>query len=148
MKVLISGHRKFKLENYNTDLIKLGIEEALEYWSSQGIGVGLSGMASGVDLWFCQICINMGIPYIACPPFEEQDKTMEDSDALLRKELLNKASSVWKIRNSNMVEMCDGGIIVWDGNKGGTHNVFQQMIERNKPFIWLNPVGQKIWNCF
>lgn len=43
-----------------------------------------------------------------------------------------------------MVEIIDYGIIVWDGNKGGTHNVFQQMIENKKGFVWINPVSEKI----
>jgi hypothetical protein len=46
-----------------------------------------------------------------------------------------------------MVEKCNYGIIVFDGNKGGTHNVFQQMVEKHKPFTWINPVWETMTIC-
>jgi uncharacterized phage-like protein YoqJ len=146
MKVLITGHRLFKLSSYDLDWIKEAVELAIV--SFPGIAVGLSGMASGVDLWFCQSCHKHNIPYIACPPFEEQVETIPFSEKELREWCLTQASDVWKIRNSQMVARSDAGIVVFDGNKGGTHNVMQQLVENNKPFIWINPVGQKVWECF
>lgn len=104
-------------------------------------------MASGVDLWFCEACLALDIPYIACIPFDEQGETMEESEALLRSELIRQAGQVRKVKNSWMVEEAEMGIVVWDGNKGGTHNVVQQLIEKQKPFIWINPVGRKVWHC-
>lgn len=44
-----------------------------------------------------------------------------------------------------MVEKADTGLVVWDGNKGGTHNVFQQLVEKKKPFVWINPVNEKFY---
>lgn len=111
------------------------------------ITYGYSGMASGVDLWFCNTCFQMGIPYVACIPFEEQADTMGEEERDYRQRLINGAVSVRAVKNSWMVEASDMGIIVWDGNKGGTHNVLQQMVERKKPFFWLNPVSEKIYNC-
>ena len=68
-------------------------------------------------------------------------------DRELREGLLKTAVEVREVKNSWMVEECDMGIVVWDGNKGGTHNVLQQLIEKKKPFIWLNPVSCKIYHC-
>ena len=81
-------------------------------------------------------------------PFQEQSETMGDEENKLRQFYIDNSSSVIIMKNSLMVEKSDMGIVVWDGNKGGTHNVVQQLIEKNKPFIWINPVGQKVWKCF
>ena len=62
----------------------------------------------------------------------------------MREELIRSAAEVLSIRNSGMVEKADWGLVVWDGNKGGTHNVFQQLVENKKSFVWINPVGKKI----
>lgn len=148
MKILITGHRKFKLETYDIEWIKLALQETIyDLKKEYGGFLGLSGMASGVDLWFCNECEQQDISFIACIPFEEQAATMSEDDADNRKKLIDAAGKVMYVKNSWMVEHCDMGIVVWDGNKGGTHNVLQQLIEKNKPFIWINPVGQKIWKC-
>lgn len=104
-------------------------------------------MASGVDLWFCESCLRLGIPYIACVPFEGQEDSMEQSDAYHRESLLRAAQSVMQVKNSWMVEHADQGLVVWDGNKGGTHNVVQQLVEKKKSFAWINPVAETIWEC-
>lgn len=145
MKTLISGHRLFKLENYNIEWIIEAINYALTDTFLNQTQIGFSGMASGVDLWFCQACINNNIRYIACPPFIEQDQTMDEDSRELRQKMLDNAVQILSIRNSMMVEKVDAGLIIFDGNKGGTHNVFQQMVEKNKPFVWINPVGQHVW---
>lgn len=143
MKVMISGHRIHKLQTYRLWWIETAIETALSELSNK-ISVGLSGMASGVDLWFCKWCLVFGIPYWACIPFEGQEDTMSEKDAALRAGLIAKAIEVKKVRNRWMVEKCDSAIVVWDGNKGGTHNVFQQLIEAKKDFVWINPVKETI----
>lgn len=147
MRTLVTGHRLHKLEAYDIQWIRESITASL-LDGALSTGFGLSGMASGVDLWFCQSCLALGIPYAACIPFESQSDTMDSEQALLRDVLIAQSSDIRRVRNSSMVEHADNGIVVWDGNKGGTHNVAQQMVEADKPFIWLNPVGRKIWICF
>lgn len=149
MKLMVTGHRFYKLINYDTEFIKLAIDDILDKEKAKQYVLGLSGMASGVDLWFCDLCRQKKIEYIACPPFPEQRNLMKDeAEMLFRDELLADAKEVKAIRNSKMVEMADVGLVVWDGNKGGTHNVVQQLVEKNKGFYWVNPVSQKIWDCF
>ena len=147
MKCLITGHRLFKLQSYPLIWIKDTITDVIVE-NRHLISYGYSGMASGVDLWFCNSCHGLGIPYAACIPFDEQADTMDETERVYRQSCINGAAQVIKMKNSLMVEKADMGIVVWDGNKGGTHNVVQQLIERNKPFIWINPVGQKVWKCF
>jgi uncharacterized phage-like protein YoqJ len=65
-----------------------------------------------------------------------------------REELLAGAVEIKKVKNSWMVEHCDTAIVVWDGNKGGTANVVQQLVEGKKNFYWINPVAKVVWKCF
>lgn len=146
MKVLITGHRLHKLNCYDIEWIKEAID--LSIASMPNFSIGLSGMASGVDLWFCQSCYSHNIPYIACPPFKDQSMTMQESERDLREWCMKHAVETWAVRNSQMVLKCDAGIVVFDGNKGGTSNILQQLVENKKPFMWINPVGQKIWECY
>jgi len=148
MKVVVTGHRLHKLESYNHQWIKLAIHESLQKLQHiHGYIRGYVGMASGVDLWFCQSCIDLKISYVACIPFDKQEDGMSYSDVQLRQYFINHADCVRKVRNSWMVEEAEMGLIIWDGNKGGTHNVIQQLIERKKSFIWINPVSCIIWPC-
>ena len=90
MKVLISGHRIQKLEGYDLEWVK---DTLSKYVGAATIG--LSGMASGVDLWYCEALLKKGAGYIAYVPFEGQESTMSKEDAKLRRSLLDKA---WEIR--------------------------------------------------
>jgi uncharacterized phage-like protein YoqJ len=148
MRVIITGHREEKLQTYELDWIKESINSILKKLNYEnGISIAYSGMASGVDLWFCESCIANSIPFIACIPFEDQEDYMSEESRLLRKSLLLEAKEKKLVKNSWMVQNCDYALVVWDGNKGGTHNVFQQLIENQIPFAWINPVSQKIWYC-
>jgi hypothetical protein len=142
MKYLISGHRLHKLKGiYSLEWIQLAIESVL---TEIPISIGLSGMAGGVDLMFCQACQKNNIPYYAYVPFEEQGELYPDEKEL-RETCLKQAKTIFKAKNSKMVEDCDAGIIVFNGAKGGTHNVFEQLLEKRKPIIWLNPIAERIW---
>ncbi len=149
MKVLITGHRLAKLENYDKEWI-LGaiLKTVMELNREHGYIRGYAGMAGGVDLWFCRILSDFKLSYVACIPFEEQAATMDANEAAAREKLIEKATEKRKVKNSWMVEQVEMGIVVWDGNKGGTHNVVQQLIEKKKSFIWINPVSQVIWKCY
>lgn len=145
MKVMVSGHRKEKLTTYSEEWIILAIDTVVnQLYQEWGMSCGLSGMASGVDLWFCEACIRAGVPYIAYIPFEGQELLMSEADAGLRDQLIKKAIKTKHVRNHAMVEDCEQAIVVWDGNKGGTHNCFQQLIEVKKDIWWINPVKEKM----
>jgi uncharacterized phage-like protein YoqJ len=141
---MVSGHRQHKLLLYNPEWIKTAIELTLIELKERGLALAYSGMASGVDLWFCQACLNQDIPYIACIPFDEQGDDYSIEDYELRKNLISSAKEIKKVRNTFMVENCNLAIVCWDGNKGGTHNCFQQLLEAKKDIYWLNPIKEKI----
>ncbi len=148
MRIMISGHRLHKLELYDVDYIKEAIEDILFEIAGYAHIRGLSGMASGVDLWFLDICEEMGIRYEAYIPFDGQDLTMDNDSAANRQHHITRADVKRFAKNREMVEACDMAIVVWDGNKGGTHNVVQQLVETKKDFVWINPVSRVIWKCF
>lgn len=148
MRLIVTGHRDEKLVTYDKLWIKKAIEDCLLELKQQGLAIAYAGMASGVDLTFCESCQFLDVPFIACIPFEGQEKRMDEDAARFRKELLELAKEIKYVKNSWMVENCDVAIAVWDGNKGGTHNVVQQLIEKGVDFYWVNPVGQVVWKCF
>lgn len=145
IKILITGHRKHKLENYSVDFIKLAISEILDEIQILN-PIGISGMANGVDLWFLEEFRKRNLIYWCYIPFLEQMKYMDEDDVILRESLINSSTRQFHLRNSKMVEDADSGVVVWDGNKGGTHNALQQLIEKKKPFYWINPVKEKIYH--
>lgn len=149
MRIVITGHRTEKLQSYDIGWINSAISEILlEIRNLSDKHIAYSGMASGVDLYFCAACSMLDIPFIACVPFDGQENAMTPADALIRKTYLDRAKEIKHVKNSWMVEHCDVGIVVWDGNKGGTHNVVQQFVENNRNFYWINPVGKVVWKCF
>lgn len=149
MRIVITGHRTEKLAAYDIGWIQSAIDDALvELKANNAPLLAYCGMASGVDLYFCRSCILLGIPYIACVPFEGQENTMSVRDAEIREQLLKSAKEIKQVKNSWMVEHTDMGIIVWAGLKGGTHNVVEQFVSARKNFYWINPVGKVTWKCF
>lgn len=149
MRLIVTGHREEKLGTYDTHWIRTTITSLVRQCMNKGVTIAYSGMASGVDLWFCKACQIHQLPFVACVPFEEQGELMSEEARDARDFYLrNVAVETRNVKNSWMVEHADMAIVVFDGNKGGTANVFQQLIEKNKPFVWINPVGQKVWECF
>lgn len=148
MRLIITGHREHKLYDYNYQWIQKAVGDCVISSIESGATIAYSGMASGIDLLFCSHCHYYKLPYIACVPFDGQEETMTVDASKLREEFLGYAKEIKKVKNSWMVEHCDIAIAVFDGNKGGTANVFQQLIEKKKNFYWINPVGQVIWKCF
>lgn len=145
MKLMVTGHRIEKLANYDQKWIQNTIsDEVLFMHLEYGASIGISGMASGVDLWFCDTFLDMKLPFYAYTPFDDQPRFMTEEWAAKRAELIGKASEVVCVRNSRMVETCDMAMVVWDGNKGGTHNCFQQLLETKKPICWIVPNRQQV----
>jgi len=149
MRLMITGHREYKLtqNGYDIGWITDSIEQILmEVHEFKPLCY--SGMADGIDMIFCKLCSNLKLPFIACIPFEGQEKLMDTYRRVFRDQLLSEAKEIKKVKNSWMVENCDTAIVVWDGNKGGTHNVVQQLVEKKKNFFWINPVAKVVWKCF
>ena len=150
MRLIITGHREYKLtqNGYDIGWITDCIDNILLEIKQFDKPLCYSGMADGIDLIFCKLCEKYKLPFIACVPFEGQDVNMMGLYKHERNCLLKEAKEIKMVKNSWMVEHCDTAIVVFDGNKGGTANVFQQLVEKKKNFFWINPVGKVVWKCF
>lgn len=149
MKIMISGHRNFKLSGYDKEWIQEQIEEAIVFYPGRAVCskdkyIGLCGAADGVDLWYLELLHSHLLDYHIYIPFEEQDLYMTKKDAERRKYFIGEARITKKARNREMVEDCNEAIVVWDGTKGGTFNCFQQLIEAKKNIYWINPLTKVI----
>lgn len=114
----------------------------------------ISGMALGVDQWFAETCIVLGIPFTAAVPCDDQERLWPEESQRHYRELLAKAHHVrvvspgpyapWKMqaRNEFMVNECDVLLAVWDGSSGGTANCVKYAEKVGKPVWRIDPRRQ------
>lgn len=112
----------------------------------------ISGMALGTDQISAQICIELGIPWIAAIPFIGQELAWPEESQQKYRSLLAQASEVhivcdggyaaWKMQHRNKW-MCDNSDIVigvYNGDRaGGTANCINYAKSKNKQIIIINP---------
>lgn len=154
MLAAVTGHRPDKIGGY-------------DYWAPQRVWIRemllgtletlrpektISGMALGVDQDFAQVCIDMGLPFIAALPFLDQEITWPPSSRKYFDWLLERADSVvvvspgsyspakMQVRNQWMVDHCNTLIAVWDGTEGGTGNCVRYA-EPRRPIYRIDPRG-------
>jgi uncharacterized phage-like protein YoqJ len=113
----------------------------------------ISGMALGYDQWGANICIKLGIPFIAAVPFEEQDKIWPEKSKRIYNTILEKAESIiiiseggyhpskMQIRNEWLVDQCDKLLACFDGSPGGTANCvkYAKLVKKSEDIIFINP---------
>jgi uncharacterized phage-like protein YoqJ len=157
MIVAVTGHRPDKLGGWSQpnpvyDFVVKGITAALKELNPTHV---ITGMALGVDQWAAEICLDLGIPYIAAIPFEGQDSVWPPHARAKYAYLMKNAHASYlispgpfeprkmQIRNEWMVCSCQTLVAVWDGSSGGTSKCvgFAQSI--GKP-IYFVPLTQEI----
>jgi uncharacterized phage-like protein YoqJ len=162
--VAVTGHRPDKLGGYKVpnemyDLVVAGLVKSFEKFKPAFI---ITGMSLGVDQWAAEICVNMGIPFVAAVPFDEQDKIWPPHSKAKYQWLLTKAYQVTKIsqggftplkmqiRNQWMVNSSHLMIAVWNGSPGGTANCLSYATERGKQvhYVPLPPAGMSVGEFF
>jgi uncharacterized phage-like protein YoqJ len=112
----------------------------------------ISGMAIGFDQYAANVCLKLGIPFVAAVPFLGQEKRWKDSTQQAYHSLLNKALRVeiiseggysahkMQIRNQYLVDHCDLLIACWNGDlSGGTYNCLQYAKTQNKEIKLIDP---------
>lgn len=126
----------------------------------------ITGMALGVDTWFAECALELGIPFTAAIPFVGQEArwpaaSQERYHALLKlavevvnvtghNELLHRAhhgrpssdeeiSRMMKVRNRWMVQRCGLLLSVWDGSPGGTSHCVRYAEDYGRRTIRCNP---------
>jgi uncharacterized phage-like protein YoqJ len=111
----------------------------------------VSGMAIGFDQYAANICIKLGIPFIASVPFLGQETRWPQKSQETYRKLLAKAAEViivseggyaaWKMqtRNQHIVDISDLLIACFDGTTGGTFNCVQYAKQQGKEVIVIDP---------
>ncbi len=110
------------------------------------------GMAQGYDSWAAEVCIDLGIPFIAAVPFAGQESIWPPKAQDKYNELLQQAKDVvivssgaysaskMQIRNCYMVDRADKIVACWNGlNSGGTFNCLTYAKKLNKEITIIDP---------
>lgn len=160
MIIAFTGHRPQNLDHDYEGKSPLSLKirrEIIKHLAAHGYKSGLIdhtivGMALGVDMLAAEICLDLGIPYIAAIPFVGQHLKWPFKSRERYKYLLSKACEIvnvsgddkykpqyMQIRNIWMVDNCTKVFAVWDGStSGGTYNCVQYAKDK-KPIIYINP---------
>jgi uncharacterized phage-like protein YoqJ len=156
--VVGTGHRPAKLEDGYSELtrtILMGVAtDWLRYLAPRGV---LSGLALGWDSALVEACLALGIPYVACIPFEGQEKKWPGKAQFRYNEYRAKAARVivcspgeysarkMHERNKRMIDLSlkDGPenalvLALWSGDKGGTQNCLE----------YAQRKGVEVMNCW
>jgi len=158
MIVSFCGHRPDKLSGYKipNPIYKYVTDKLRETLVELKPKKAISGMALGVDQWAAEICIKLGIPFIAAIPFKGQESYWPVEARERYYKILAAASEVhvvnpggyasWKMqtRNQFLVNNCDKLIAVFDGSPGGTKNCLDYAVGREKRIIRINPQDYKL----
>lgn len=150
-RLAVTGHRPDKLGGYNTpNLVYNEVCDLIRgYLKSNPPSYVITGMALGVDQWTAQICIELGIPFLAAIPHEGHGANWPESSRNTYEQLLSKAK--WKyliskgpftgrkmyLRNLWMVQNADKLLAMWDGSSGGTKNCIEAAVQVNTKVEYL-----------
>lgn len=152
-----TGHRPtsiggYKIPNPTYSYIE---EETRRIIADLKPDLAISGMALGYDQLFAEICIDLGIPFIAAVPFVGQEAIWPKGSQGRYNNLLTKASeivvvsegqyAVWKlqIRNEYIVNRCDKLIAAWNGSPGGTANCVSYANKVGREVVRIDPKKEK-----
>ncbi len=112
---------------------------------------GLSGMAWGADLLFCEACRDMGVAYDAIIPYPQQpDRWPLEWQARYREavglaqetQVLQPeySAGVYMKRNRMLVNRVSDVLVVWDGvREGGTWATVQMIEQKGMEWVWIHP---------
>jgi uncharacterized phage-like protein YoqJ len=145
LPIAVTGHRRLGTRDpYNpTNMVATKVKELLGEEVTRivdtnplGSGfVGICGMALGVDQLYAEVCIDMGLPWLAYVPCLKQASRWPALAQARYKKLVGEATEIWlpcgpipythqcmQFRNEAMVRDCTGLLSVWNGAAGGTAN--------------------------
>lgn len=155
MIVSFTGHRSDKIGGWNLPnptyiSICRQIEKILRDLKPSEC---ISGMALGFDSYAANVCINIGIPFIAAIPFIGQEKAWPEKSQKTYNKLLSKAKEIvivsdggysaakMQIRNEYLVNNCNILVSCFrlGETSGGTFNCIQYAKKVNKQIIAVDP---------
>lgn len=149
--IAFTGHRPDKLGGWDpfnpvAARVRRAIEAELSRARPDWV---ISGMALGVDQWAAEICVALGIPFVAALPCDDMDRRWPPWARTRHRELVRQAREQvvvspgpyrpWKMqrRNEWMVDRCSSLIAVFDGSPGGTYNTLEYAAQAGKPVTRL-----------
>jgi uncharacterized phage-like protein YoqJ len=153
MILAVTGHRPPKLGGYFVpnrlyDAVVDGLRETIEHFNPERV---LSGMSLGVDQWTAELCIEMGIPFVAVIPFRgysskwpiDSQRTFDRlcqsaQEVVYTSESTTYSGRLLYRRNVWMVEHADQIVAVYNGSSGGTANCIQYATQVGKPIELVN----------
>jgi uncharacterized phage-like protein YoqJ len=131
MIISVTGHRKVE----NESSVRKETEELFNKLKPELV---YTGMAIGFDTIVAEICVKLGIPFIAAVPFEGQERKWNVEDKVVYHNLLSKAKesilvsyggfAFWKYqkRNEYLVDNADEMVAYFNGEQhGGTFNCLE-----------------------
>ena len=151
--VMKAKDRPDKLGGYDeTNPIAVAVKKHLRLFLSENKpAIAISGMALGVDQWYAEACIELGIPFTAAIPFELMEAKWPRASQERFSVILQKAKDVvyvsgpgyepWKmqVRNKWMVDNCTELLAVWNGSTVGTNNCLQYAKSINRLTTIIDP---------
>ena len=151
--VAFTGHRSDKLGGYdipNPTYIQVCQETERLLLELKPVKC-ISGMAIGFDQWAANICVQLGIPWLASIPFIGQEKRWPKKSQDQYHWLLSKAAeqvvicdafsiAAFQRRNEHMVDNATDVIACFDGAKGGTANCVAYAEKMGKPIHRIVPI--------
>lgn len=148
IRAMITGHRPGKLGGYGPSQVQLDIRawmraELTILLVSHGIDLrAISGMALGVDTWWAEEALALGVPLHAYIPFVGQENTWPRASQEHYQSLIERAEVAvvcseggyaarkMQVRNERMVDDAQVHLAAWDGTPGGTANCVGYMEQR------------------
>lgn len=141
--LVATGHRPNKSGGYGENAQLRLRDLAIEWLVALKPRGAISGMALGWDTAIVEACIALGLPYIACIPFEGQELKWPRPSQRAYANYIKRAAKLivcspgkyapekMQIRNERMIDLAlkkgpgpENSILLalWDGTSGGTNN--------------------------
>ena len=160
MILAVTGHRPEKTGGYSPNPLQAYLRERLHAKLSLHEPEKVyTGMALGWDQWTAEVCIQLGIPFVAVIPFPNQSSKWPTHSHLHYLDLLKAAAesvivspkfstTAFQRRNEYMVDKLGRGDVLLschNGSSGGTANCLEYARERQQyegfEIINIDPSG-------
>lgn len=165
LRIAVTGHRLTTLNDLDQQIwvrrrLRSILQQALDFYGNRVILA--SGMALGVDTWWAEEAVLLGIPIEAYLPFAGQADGWSDEHRRVYHDLLQNATAVsivsengytgprdnWKYYRRNEV-MCNASnmlVAVWNGDsKGGTAGCVRYWRKHHSKHLWVHPISREVF---
>jgi uncharacterized phage-like protein YoqJ len=156
--VCATGHRRQHLSHDAREWIRDELhQQARRLRDEYGTHTGISGMASGVDLWWAEALLAAGLNLWAYVPFPQQPDRWPDADRREWRRILDRAQRVRTFgdrysvrllhaRNHGMLSDSTAVVACWAPHMttGGTFAAVREAHRRGMPGVWIDPRARSV----